>query len=272
VDFVSTHHYPTDALGKAGQDTESQLAHSRPSILRDWARATRRKARGLPLYYTEWSCSSNPRDPRHDEPYAAAVIIKTMMEARGLAEGYSYWTFSDIFEENYMPARAFQGGFGLLTLQGVAKPAYRAFEMLHRLGDEELAVKGKHPTVNVWIARAANSVTALLINHVLPRHPIKTETAQIHLTGLARPGNVWIERIDAHHANSSRRWIEMGKPAFPTPRQVEQLHAASELVREPLKWKYKGEALDFKVSLPAHSVAAVTVELGPKTIGQPSST
>jgi len=34
------------------------------------------------------------------------------MEARGLVEGYSYWTFTDIFEENYMPATAFQGGLG----------------------------------------------------------------------------------------------------------------------------------------------------------------
>ncbi len=57
-----------------------------------------------------------------------------MMEATGLVEGYSFWTFTDIFEENYMPATAFQGGFGLLTLQGVPKPSVRAFELLHRLG------------------------------------------------------------------------------------------------------------------------------------------
>src|SRR6201999_4348536 len=129
--------------------------------------------RGLPLYYTEWSCSSNPRDPLHDEPYAAAVIVKTMMEARGLAQGYSYWTFSDIFEKNYMPARAFQGGFGLLTLQGVAKPAYRAFELLHRLGVEELPVDGVHETVDVWVIRGSGSVKVLLTNHALPRHPIE---------------------------------------------------------------------------------------------------
>ena len=261
VDFVSTHHYPTDALGKAGQDTQSQLAHSRPSILRDWARATRRKARGLPLYYTEWSCSSNPRDPLHDEPYAAAVIVKTMMEARGLAEGYSYWTFSDIFEENYMPARAFQGGFGLLTLHGVAKPAYRAFELLHRLGSEELPVKGKHQTVGVWMARSPGSVTAMLINHALPRHSIKAETAQIQLTGLKRPANVYVERIDKNHANAKRLWIEMGQPALPTGREIEQLHAASKLMREPVKWKYEGNTLRLKISMPAQAVAAVTVEL-----------
>jgi xylan 1,4-beta-xylosidase len=267
VDFVSTHHYPTDALGTVGEDTETQLAHSQRSILRDWAQATHDKARGKPLYYTEWSSSSNPRDHLHDEPYTAAVIIKTMMEARGLVQGYSYWTFTDIFEENYMPATAFQGGFGLLTLQGVAKPAYRAFELLHRLGFEELPVQGVHETVDVWVVRSCDGVTVLLTNHVLPRHPIKAESVQIQLTGLASPANVYVERIDHEHANAKRLWIEMGKPALPTPREVEQLRVCSQIVREPLQWKYEGGALHLDISLPPQAIAAITVELAPKRQG-----
>src|SRR5205085_8764994 len=138
ADFVSTHHYPTDALGTEEQDTETQLAHSRRSILRDWAEETHRRARGQPVYYTEWNTSSNPRDPLHDEPYAAAFVIKTVMEAMGLVEGYSFWTFTDIFEENYFPSVPFHGGFGLLNLHGIPKPTYRAFELLHRIGNELL--------------------------------------------------------------------------------------------------------------------------------------
>ena len=270
VDFVSTHHYPTDALGSVGEDTETQLAHSKKSILRKWARETHRKARGKPLYYTEWSSSSNPRDHLHDEPYTAAVIIKTMMEARGLVEGYSYWTFTDIFEENYMPATAFQGGFGLLTLQGVAKPSYRAFELLHRLGVEELPVKGKSKTVDVWAVTNRDAVTVLVTNHALPRHPIKAESVEVKLTGLTSPRNVYIERIDDDHANAKRLWIEMGKPALPTEREVEQLHVASQIVREPVPWKHAGKTLHLKFRMPPHAIAAITVELTPKRTGQNS--
>ena len=103
----------------------------------------------LPLYYTEWCTSSNPRD-LHDEPYAAAFIIKTIMEANGLVKAYSYWTFSDIFEENYFPSVPFQGGFGLLNIHGIAKPAYRAFELLHALGNDLPPIAGTHPTVDAW--------------------------------------------------------------------------------------------------------------------------
>jgi xylan 1,4-beta-xylosidase len=267
VDFVSTHHYPTDALGSVGEDTEAQLAHSQRSILREWAQDTRRKARDKPLYYTEWSSSSNPRDHLHDEPYTAAVVIKTMMEARGLVNGYSYWTFSDIFEENYMSANAFQGGFGLLTLQGVAKPVYRAFELLHRLGLDEFPVDGTHETVDVWVVRGSDILTVLLTNNVQPQHPIATESVHVQLNGIPSPRSVYIERIDDNHANAKPLWIEMGKPSLPTPRQVEQLKVASQIMREPLQWTYDAETLHLEIVMPPHAIAAVTVEMAAK---QPS--
>ena len=151
LDFVTTHHYPTDAFGQPGDDTETQLAASRRSVLREQAATAIAEAGNLPLYYTEWCTSSNPRDPLHDMPYAAAFIVKTVMEAQGLVQAYSYWTFSDIFEENYFPSVPFHGGFGLLNLHGIAKPAYRAFELLHGLGDIQYAIEGNHPTVDIWI-------------------------------------------------------------------------------------------------------------------------
>lgn len=43
-------------------------------------------------------------------------------------------TFSDIFAENYFPSAPFHGGFWLLSLHGVPKPTYRAFELLHDIG------------------------------------------------------------------------------------------------------------------------------------------
>ena len=117
-------------------------------------RRTRAAAQAtLPLYYTEWNSSSNPRDPRHDEPYSAAFVAKTALEASDLVQGYSFWTFSDIFEENYFPSVPFHGGFGLLNLHGIAKPTYRAFELLHKLGNERLLVDGLHETVNAWVTR-----------------------------------------------------------------------------------------------------------------------
>jgi xylan 1,4-beta-xylosidase len=260
VDFVTTHHYPTDALGHEDDDTETQLANSQRGILREWAQGTRRRAGTLPVYYTEWNSSSNPRDPRHDEPYAAAFAAKTALEVSDLVQGYSFWTFSDIFEENYFPSVPFHGGFGLLNLHGIAKPTYRAFELLHRLGKERLLVDGLHETVNAWVTRDGAGVTVLLVNHALPRYSIANERVQIQLAHATKPSSAWAERIDEHHANAKRRWHALGGPEYLDRQMVEQLHEASRLTRQACPWKWREDRIAFEIELPPHAVAAVTVE------------
>jgi xylan 1,4-beta-xylosidase len=196
----------------------------------------------------------------HDEPYTAAVVVKTMLEARSLVAGYSFWTFTDIFEENFMPATAFQGGFGLLTLQGVAKPAYRAFELLHRLGAELLAVTGKHTTVDAWAVRGRGAVVIIFTNHALPRHAIATHSVHFSLKSALRPVKMDVARIDDTHANAKRCWIELGRPTHPLPQQVEEMNVASRLVREPLPWAFEAGEIHFQLSIPPHGVAAITIE------------
>ena len=260
VDFVSTHHYPTDAFGKPGADTMTQLEHAPRGAMRDEVAKAHADAGGLPLYYTEWSISSNPRDPMHDEPFAAAFATRIVMEARGLVEAYSYWTFSDIFSENYFPSIPFHGGFGLLNLYGIAKPAYRAFQLLHHLGREFMEVQGKHATVDAWVVRKDKTVTMVMTNLAMPRHPIQTELVNVRLTGAPVPVTAWIERIDEDHANPRRLWHSMGEPEYLSALQVEQLAAASALRAELQPWNYdNGNAL-LAVSLPPLSVAAITIE------------
>ncbi|MEO5760156.1 MAG: glycosyl hydrolase [Mesorhizobium sp.] len=260
ADFISTHHYPTDAFGKPGDDTETQLSQSTRSVLRDQARAARGQAGSRPLYYTEWCTSSNPRDPMHDEPYAAAFIVKTVMEARGLVQGYSYWTFSDIFEENYFPSVPFHGGFGLMNLHGVAKPAYRAFELLHGLGTEFLAVDGNHPTVDAWSLRDGNSVTVLLSNFALPRHPIEDETVHVELRNAPEPIMTTVRRVDAGSANAKALWVTMGSPDYLSPAMVDQLHTASAMREERQPVSRHGSSVEFDVTVPPLGVAAIRLE------------
>lgn len=260
VDFITTHHYPTDAFGKIGADTVTQLEHAPRGIMREDARKVRDQARGLPVYYTEWNISSNPRDPLHDETFTAAFVVKIVMEASGLVQGYSFWTFSDIFSENYFPSIPFQGGFGLLNIHGIAKPAYRAFELLHHLGTELLSVEGSHETVNAWIVRKGKSATILLTNHAMPRHPIQTELLNLRIIDGPKPSVVYVEKIDEDHANPRQLWRAMGEPRYLNAVQVEQLKAASCLLKQAQPWTYGQKNLDLSLALPPHSVAAITVE------------
>lgn len=264
VDFISTHIYPTDPLGFEGADTEEQLANSPRDLMRDRAKLVREHARDRPVYFTEWNISSNPRDHYHDEPFAAAFAAKIALETDAFVDGYSFWTFTDIFEENYFPSVPFHGGFGLLNLHGIPKPAYRAFQLLHALGSELLPVAGSHETVNAWVVRKGRSVTVFLTNHAQPRHDIVTQLVEVSLTDAPAPLAAYIERIDEDHANPRRHWREMGEPEYPSRSQVEQLEASSRLVKEPLGFSYANRTVRFDIDIPPHAVAAVTLELAPE--------
>ncbi len=264
VDFISTHIYPTDPLGFECADTEEQLANSPRALMRDSAKRVREQSRDRPVYFTEWNMSSNPRDAYHDEPFAAAYVAKIVLETDPFVDGYSFWTFTDIFEENYFPSIPFHGGFGLLNLHGIPKPVYRAFQLLHALGSERLPVAGTHETVDAWVVRKGRSITVLLTNHAQPRHDIVTQLVQLNLTDASAPLAAYIERIDEDHANPRRHWREMGEPEYLSRSQVEQLEAASRLVKEPLSFTYENNTVRFDVDLPPHAVAAVTLELAPE--------
>jgi len=260
ADFISTHHYPTDAFGKPGDDTEAQLAASSRSVLRDQARDVRRQAGDLPVYYTEWCTSSNPRDPMHDDPYAAAFIVKTVLEANGLVQGYSYWTFSDIFEENYFPSQPFHGGFGLLNLHGIAKPAYRAFQLLHSLGTEIVPVQGHHETVDAWLVRGQEHSTIVLTNFALPRHVIATETVSFTLKSAPPVRSASVQRIDLEHANAKRRWEQMGKPEYLSAAMVAELVEVSKLRSEVVETRTTADGCIIEVEMHPQGVAFVRLE------------
>lgn len=263
ADFISTHHYPTNGFERI-EDTEEQLFKSQRGIMRQVAEDTRRYAVNRPVYYTEWNASSNPRNPLHDEPYAAAFVASTIFEANGLVDGYSFWTFSDIFEEHYLPSAPFHGGFGLLTLHGIPKPTYRAFELFRGLGNEQSLVDGLHETVDCSLVQKESSVTIVVTNHTTPGHSIETEQLVIRLDNTREPLRASIQRIDDDHANPKRLWIEMGQPEHLTSKQIEQLQEASQLVTEKQKFSYRDGSIVLKMSVPPHAVAAITIEFKAK--------
>jgi xylan 1,4-beta-xylosidase len=261
VDFLTTHYYPTDAFGKIDADTLTQLEHAPRAVMSQRAKEAHSQARGLPLYYTEWNVSSNPRDPLHDQSFAAAYAADIALSVDPLVSGYSFWTFTDIFEETYFPSVPFHGGFGLLSLHGIPKPVYRAFELLHGLGNCLYPVKGNHDTVSVRVSGGDNGLMVFLTNYAMPRHKIASHSVRVQLVGVSRPVSAQLSRIDDDHANPRRAWQDMGEPDYPSARQVEALHAASALRPEPHPLRVSEGSLEFDLVMPPQSVAVLKIEL-----------
>ncbi|HPU17572.1 MAG TPA: beta-xylosidase [Bacillota bacterium] len=264
LDFISTHHYPTDTAFGFGRTIEDQMANSKRGILTERAKKSRAEAGPLPLYYTEWNNSPSPRDPYHDIPYNAAFIVKTVTENMNIGlSGYSFWTFTDIFEECGLSSVPFHGGFGLLNIHGIPKPSFRAFQLLSKLDGDllELDIADASPTVDCTASRGENGITVLISNYNVPRSQIDAADISFTLKGINKISSASLLRIDETHANPKRAWVEMGSPNYLNREQIEALKKASEMVPEQVTWTAGEDGIKFDVRIEPLSAIAVSIAL-----------
>jgi len=264
LDFISTHHYPTDAAYGLGLDMEEQMARAGRGVLTEKLRKALEESDPLPVYYTEWNNSPSPRDPYHDIPYNAAFIVKTItdnlkLERIDLLKCYSFWTFTDIFEESGFSSVPYHGGFGLLNIHGIPKPSYRAFQLLSLLKGNRLQVEVEEesPTVDCTASADEEGITILLSNHQIPKSPIEAEKVTISINGIKGVKSAVLQRIDETHANPKRAWLEMGAPMYLNKEQIHDLIKASELKDETLNISIDEDGAKAEVLIQPHSVIAI---------------
>lgn len=144
LDFVSDHHYGCYNGYLDADGTKKLILDWKPDAIIGSVEQTKKMITSsampnLPYYVTEWSTSYTPADPAHDSYFSAAYILEKLKQAGDTADCMSYWTYSDIFQEAWpTPSAPFHGGFGLLNIQGLRKPAYFSYYFLNHLGDTQL--------------------------------------------------------------------------------------------------------------------------------------
>ncbi|MFG6413106.1 beta-xylosidase [Roseateles sp. DC23W] len=180
VDFITTHTYGVDEgyLDEFGKQ-DRMLSKSPDAIVGD-VRRVRKEIEashlpGLPLFFTEWSSSYNPRDLVHDSYISAPYVLTKLKQTQGLAQHMSYWVYSDLFEEPGPPDAPFHGGFGMMTREGVRKPvwfAYKYLAALARLGGKEVPSSDEFS----WAAANDGQVQALVWDWRLPDQKTSNRT------------------------------------------------------------------------------------------------
>jgi len=277
VDFVTTHTYGVQGgfLDENGK-SDTKLDPSPTAIIGDVRRVREQIAAspfpGLPLYFSEWSTSYTPRDSVHDSYISAPYILTKLKASQGLAQGMSYWTYTDLFEEPGPPTAPFQGGFGLLNPQGIRKPAYFAYKYLHALQGEsirttdpqaKLATKDGSVTAVIWdfeqpdqkvsnrsfytklVPNHAAAPVDLQVTHLVPNADYRLE---VHRTG--------------YHANDAySAYIEMGSPKDLSAAQVAHLNEVTRDSPESDKVVRSGSDGTIKLSVQMSSNDIVLVEL-----------
>ncbi len=261
IDFVSTHVY--------GNDKASDVFHTSENIPRDQmvCRAVKKvhdeitasALPDLPLIWSEFNAAYDNQVEVTDSIYMAPWLATTISQCDGLTQMMSYWTFSDVFEEQGVVKEPFYGGFGVLAAGGIPKPSFYAFQVLHRLGDQR--IENNSPDVLVTKTSGGTLVIALW-NIADPGSAGLPRTVTLDIKGVKPDSGVRISRVDVDHGNTLALYAKMGKPRYPTQTEIRELRQPSQLP-DPEYNELKDGSLTLQ--LPVNGLAVVQVI---KTIGR----
>lgn len=276
VDFITTHTYGVDHGYLDEFGVEDRMLSPNPDAIVGDARRVRQQIEashlpGLPLFFTEWSTSYNPRDLVHDSYMSAAYVLTKLKQTQGLVQHMSYWTYSDLFEEPGPPDAPFHGGFGLMTREGIRKPVWFAYKYLAALQGRELptgdghswaATDGHQLQALVWDWRNTEQKVSNRSFFGKPRPARDVGTARIELRHLP-PGRYQLtQQRTGYLANDAHTpYLKMGSPKNLDAAQLAELQrltADKPEVRREIQVGANGTAT---VTLPLRSHDVVLLSL-----------
>jgi xylan 1,4-beta-xylosidase len=243
VDFVSTHGYADDSV--------EDLFHTDEKIaMDDRVCLAVAKVRGqikasslpqLPLFWTEWSVPGMME--ARDTPFVGPALANTIRQCDGQVDMLSFWTFSDVFEENGPIEKPFEGHFGLRAEGGLNKPGYYDSGLLHQLGQQRIP----NDSQDVIVTRLQDGSLAIVVwNLVDPDQHGDEKTMELTFTGVRADAAITLRRVDDNHGNILKAYSALGSPRYPTPAQVKEMNRASALT-PPEQAKLKEGKLTLQV-------------------------
>lgn len=250
VDFVSSHVYGNDraqdVFGTDEKIPRDQMVCRAVKKVHDQIRSSTMP--NLPLIWTEYNASYSNEPAITDSIYMGPWLADTIRQCDGLVDAMSYWTFSDVFEEQGVVKQPFYGGFGLIAAGGIPKPSYNAFKLLHRLGDERISVDSR----SVLVTRQKDGSLVVAAWNLVP--PDQTGVSQTGLTKtgltktihlrfehLAGSRRAYISRVDHDHGDVHPAYEKMGQPRYPTQEQLKALQQAAQLPPAEIRELTNGE-------------------------------
>ncbi len=245
LDFVSTHVYGNDSTMDVFHDNRPIAPHQMvcaavDKVHEEIAKSAKPK---LPLIWSEFNATYMNQQEITDSIYMGPWMADTISKCDGKTLMMSYWSFSDVFEEQGVVKTPFYGGYGLVAERGIPKPAYDVFLLLHSLGNERLPA----PVDDALVTRRSDGTLVLAAwNLVEPGAGelgagnkqvifdlqgldlVHTQSKHV-LAAIQIGAKAYVRRVDAAHGDTLDAWKRMGSPKYPTQEQIDDLRKVADL-------------------------------------------
>ena len=261
VDFVSTHVYGNDSVPDVFGTNENiprdRMVCRAVKKVHDQIKASARP--NLPLIWSEFNASYKNEPEITDSTFMGPWMADTIRQCDGLVDEMSYWSFSDVFEEQGVVKKPFYGGYGLIAAGNIPKPAFTAFRILHQLGHERLALDSESAIVT---RGSDGSLVVAVWNMASPDVPSAApagsgKTVVIKIKNLSGARRAYISRADGEHGDPRPVYEKMGSPIYPTQAQLQKLREPAAVVA-PEEQELKDGGLS--LTLPANGLAVIAIK------------
>ena len=209
ADFVSTHVYgddkPMDIFGNNEPVGQEHMVCKAVAKVHDQIAAS--PLPKMPLILSEFNATWDTYHEITDTTYMGPWLASTISQCDGLAAMMSYWSFSDVFEEQGVVKKPFYGGYGLVAEDNIPKPALNAFAMLHQLGETRLPLESDSALAT---RRADGTVVMALWNYAAPTKSAVSGADKVFVVNVTGT-HARILRLDAAHGDVNRAYEAMGE-------------------------------------------------------------
>lgn len=265
LDFISTHMYCADVDEIDGVETKDVVYRGQKSMLKDVLKTRqiieKSKFPDAEFYYTEWNVSPKHNDIfGKDSEFTASFLLSTTKDVSDSVDMLSFWTFSDIFEEDGPGLFPFSGKYGLLNINGIKKPVYHAFKFFSMLYSQEI----KTDISNSYFTVSDENIRLLIWNLCEPKKvdfdggdwifQKNNRNEEIYLENIYGKYRLQCFEVSAGCGNSFRAWGKMGKKQYLSDADIKLLRNSSEpALVEERTISANGEIF-FKVELKGNTI------------------
>ena len=141
----------------------------------------------------------------------------------------------------------------MIAADGIPKSAYAAFGLLHKTGDQRLAIDSDQALLT---RRADGSLVLVVWNYAPPERAGQSKTFTIHFKN-AQPKRATVSRVDSEHGDPRSAFRELGSPPSPTQEQIRKLQQAAQLPVAEVREIKNGT---LSLTLPTYGLAVIELK------------
>lgn len=259
LDFITRHCYTVGQPTRKGQFMYHEIYH--PTYMIEELKETREimadypQIANMPLHITEFNSSYVPVCPVHDTTFHAAYIARILSEAGEYADSYSYWTFSDVFEEFDVPRSVFHGGFGMVAFNSIKKPVFYTFEFFANAGKELL-----YRDENLIVTKDDGRYVIIGWNwHDESENNSEPQSYVLSLPSMGQQAILIKKQVGGDNANPLQTWSNLGKPRSLNKEQTKILLSSAEPLQTDAKLLEENGCYKVELTIPCNHLCMLEI-------------